>query len=434
MKKRVIIAGAAGRDFFNYLEYFKGNKDYEVVAFTQAQIPGIEKRIFPKALTGNKSIPMYSEDKLEKLIKKYKIDEVVLAYSDLSYQDVMCLGSRVLSAGANFRLLGTKDTMIKSKKPVVSVTAVRTGCGKSQTSRAIAKVFKEKGKKVVAIRHPMPYGNLLKQRVQRFSSYSDFKKHKCTVEELEEYEPWIKLGFVVYAGVDYKAILKQAEKEADVIIFDGGNNDWSFYKPDLNVVVADAFRPGHELSYYPGFVNFLMADVVLINKVNTAKKADVKIIEENIRKYNPKSLVIKANSVIKADKPELLKNKKVLVVEDGPTLTHGGLKHGAGYTVLKKYKGKMVDARKFAVGSIKKVYEKYKHLERELPAMGYSRKQLKELEKTINKAKCDVVIDSSPSDLSRILKINKPIVEVDYELGSKSIKELEKILKRLKFI
>ena len=434
MKKRVIILGAAGRDFLNYLQYFKNNKNYEVVAFTQAQIPGIEKRRFPKALDGKKAIPMYSEEKLEKLIKKYKVDEVVLAYSDLSYHYVMHLASRVLSSGANFRILGTKDTMIKSKKPVIAVTAVRTGCGKSQTSRAIAKILKEKGKKVVAIRHPMPYGDLVKQRIQRFSSYDDLKKHRCSVEELEEYEPWIKFGFVVYAGVDYETILKEAEREADIIIFDGGNNDWSFYKPDLNIVVTDAFRPGHEVGYYPGFVNFLMADLILINKVNTGKKEDIRIIEENIKKYNPKSLIIKASSVIKADRPGLIKNKKVLVVEDGPTLTHGGLKHGAGYTVLKRYNGRIVDARKYAVGSIKKVYEKYKHLEKELPAMGYSKKQLKELEKTINKAKCDVVIDSSPSDLSKILKINKPIVKVDYELGRKSVLELEKVLKKLKFI
>jgi len=342
--------------------------------------------------------------------------------------------SLVLASGANFALLGTKDTMIKSKKPIISVTAVRTGCGKSETSRKVAEILQKFGKKVVAIRHPMPYGNLMKQRFQRFAFFKDLKKYKATIEEREEYEPWIKKGIDVYAGVDYKIIIKKAEKEASTIIFDGGNNDWGFFKPDLNIVVVDALRPNHEITYYPGFVNFLMADVILINKVNSAKKSDLNVIEKNIKRYNPKAIVVKAESIIKVDKPELIKNKKVLVIEDGPTLTHGGLSYGAGFVALKKYKGKIIDARKYAVGSIKEVYKWYKHLKEELPAMGYSKKQMKELEMTINKAQCDVVLDASPSDLSRILKVNKPLVNVTYGLGEKSINALEKVLKKFKLI
>lgn len=438
MKKlNAIIMGASGKDFHVFLTYFKNNSLFNIVAFTQAQIPGIEKRNFPKKLAGKlykKNIPFYPESQLSKLIKKFKVDYVFLAYSDLSHKEVMEKASFVLSCGANFSILGTKDTMIESKTPVISITAVRTGCGKSQTSRAIGLILKNHNKKISAIRHAMPYGNLIKQEVQKFSNYKDFKKHKCTIEEIEEYEPWIKLGFSIYAGVDYKKILEKAEKGSDFLIFDGGNNDWSFYKPDLNIVVTDAFRPNHEISYFPGFVNLLTADVIIINKVNTAKKSDIKIIENNIRKYNSKAKVIKAQSIVKADRPELLRNKNVLVIEDGPTLTHGGLPHGAGYVILNKYKGRMIDARKYAVGSIKNIYKKYTHLKKELPAMGYSKKQLKELEKTINKAKCDVVLDSSPADLSKILKVNKPIVNVTYELGFKSIKELHKILKKLKYI
>ena len=437
MVYNAIIVGAGGRDFHNFLRYFKDSKEFNVVCFTAEQIPGIEKRSFPKKLAGRlykKNIPIYPERELEKLIKKYKVDYCFLSYSDLSHQEVMEKASLVLSYGCNFSLLGTKDTQVKSKRKIISVCAIRTGAGKSQTSKAIGQILKKKGKKVVAIRHPMPYGDLIKQEVQRFSKYSDLKKHKCTIEEREEYEPWLKLGFVVYAGVDYEKIVRKAEREADVIIWDGGNNDFSFYRADLNIVITDPFRPSHTASYYPGFVNLLLADVVLINKVNTARKEDILRVEETIKEYNPKAIIVKAASEISVKKASLLKNKKVLVVEDGPTLTHGGLSHGAGSVALKRHKGKMIDAQKYAVGSLKEIYRKYKHLKKELPAMGYSKKQIKELQDTINRARCDVVLDSSPVDLSQLIKTKKPIVEVSYELGKKAVNELERILKRLGFI
>ena len=438
MKKRnVLIVGAAGRDYWNFLTYFKDNPYYNVVAFTQTQIPGIEKRKFPAELAGGlykKDIPFYPEEKLPELIKKLKIDKVVFAYSDVKHEDVMHLASIALANGADFILLGPKSTMIKSKKKIISVCAVRTGSGKSQTSRAIAKILKDSGKKVVAIRHSMPYGDLLKQRVQRFESERDFKKHKTTIEEEEEYQPWIDNGFVVYAGVDYKEILKKAEREADIIIWDGGNNDLPFYFSDLHIVVADPHRAGHELLYHPGEANFRMADVIVINKVDSAKKKDIELVKENIKKYNPKAKVILARSELIIDKPEMIKGKKCLVVGDGPTLSHGGMKFGAGTLAVKKYNGKLVDPRKYVFGSIKEIYRKYKHLERELPAMGYGKKQVHELELTINKVPCNIVIDSTPANLKRIVKINKPVVQVDYELGSKAIKELKKILKKDKFI
>ena len=438
MKKRnVLIVGAAGRDYWNFLTYFKDNPYYNVVAFTQTQIPGIEKRKFPAELAGGlykKDIPFYPEEKLPELIKKLKIDKVVFAYSDVKHEDVMHLASIALANGADFILLGPKSTMIKSKKKIISVCAVRTGSGKSQTSRAIAKILKDSGKKVVAIRHSMPYGDLLKQRVQRFESERDFKKHKTTIEEEEEYQPWIDNGFVVYAGVDYKEILKKAEREADIIIWDGGNNDLPFYFSDLHIVVADPHRAGHELLYHPGEANFRMADVIVINKVDSAKKKDIELVKENIKKYNPKAKVILARSELIIDKPEMIKGKKCLVVGDGPTLSHGGMKFGAGTLAVKKYNGKLVDPRKYVFGSIKEIYRKYKHLESELPAMGYGKKQIHELELTINKVPCNIVIDSTPANLKRIVKINKPVVQVDYELGSKAIKELKKILKKDKFI
>ena len=435
MKKRnVLIVGAAGRDYWNFLTYFKDNPYYNVVAFTQTQIPGIEKRKFPAELAGGlykKDIPFYPEEKLPELIKKLKVDKVVFAYSDVKHEDVMHLASIALANGADFILLGPKSTMIKSKKKIISVCAVRTGSGKSQTSRAIAKILKDSGKKVVAIRHSMPYGDLLKQRVQRFESERDFKKHKTTIEEEEEYQPWIDNGFVVYAGVDYKEILKKAEREADIIIWDGGNNDLPFYFSDLHIVVADPHRAGHELLYHPGEANFRMADVIIINKVDSAKKEDIELVKGNIKKYNPKAKVILARSELIIDKPEMIKGKKCLVVGDGPTLSHGGMKFGAGTLAVKKYNGKIVDPRKYVFGSIKEIYRKYKHLESELPAMGYGKKQIHELELTINKVPCNIVIDSTPANLKRIVKINKPVVQVDYELGSKAIKELKKILKKL---
>jgi len=433
---KTIILGAMGRDYHNFLTFFKNNPNYEVVAFTTSQI--IEKhRKFPRELAGKlykRDIPVHPESELPELIRKLNVDFVFLAYSDLSNQDVHEKASIVLASGANFGLLGTKDTYIKSKKPVIAVTAVRTGSGKSQTSRAIAKILKKNGKKVIAVRHSMPYGNLLKQRCQRFASAEDFKKHNTSIEEEEEYQPWIDNGFVVYAGVDYREILKQAERESDILIKDGGNNDWSFIKPDLNIVVADPHRAGHELTYYPGFVNFLLADVIVINKVDSAKKENILLVKEHSKQYNPKAKIVLARSEIFVDKPELIRNKSVILIEDGPSLTHGGMPYGAGTIVAKRYKCKVVNAQKYAVGSIKEVYRKYPHLKNELPAMGYSNKQIKELEKTINLAKCDTVIDATPANLSRILKINKPIAEVTYELGIEAVKKLESILKEMKFI
>jgi len=426
--------GAGGRDFHNFLVYFKDNPTYEFVCFTAAQIPGIEKRKFPKELAGRlykNDIPIYPEEKLSELIKKYKIDEVVLAYSDLSEHDVITKASIPLASGASFRLLGPNDTMLKSKKPVISICAVRTGAGKSQTSRRVADIVKSLGLKIVMVRHPMPYGVLKKQVVERFSSYKDLEKYKTTIEEREEYEPWIKKGITIYAGVDYEKILRQAEKEADVIGWDGGNNDFSFFRPDLQIVVADPHRPGHEISYYPGFVNFLMADVIIINKIDSASEENIEIVENNIKKYNPKAIVIKARSEISADKPELIKNKKALLVEDGPSITHGGMKFGAATVAAKKYGAKeIINAKKYAVGSIKETFEKYPHLEKELPAMGYSKRQIKDLQDTINKADCDVVIDGSPANLKKILKVNKPIVDISYELDEIDKNKLYNIIKK----
>ena len=428
--------GAAGRDYHNFLQYFRDNPYYNVVAFTQNQIPGIENRSFPKKLAGKfykKNIPFYPESQLVYLIKKLKVDKVVFAYSDVSHDYVMHKASMCLAAGADFYLLGPSSTMITNNIPVIAVCAVRTGSGKSQTSRRIGILLKEMGYKVAAIRHPMPYGDLIKQEVQRFGSYEDLKSQDVTIEEREEYEPWIRLGIPIYAGVDYSKIIKRAEKEADVVIWDGGNNDLSFYKPDLHIVVMDPHRAGHELKYHPGEANFLMADVLLVNKIDTAPKEGIKTVLENIKQYNPKAKVIMARSEITADKPELIKGKNVLVVEDGPTLTHGEMQYGAGTVAAKKYGAKfIVDAQKHAVGTIKEVYKKYPKLSKVLPAMGYSHKQMKDLQDTINKANCDVVIDGSPFDLSKLLKIKKPIVNIDYELGEEASKQLEKILKGLK--
>jgi predicted GTPase len=436
-RKNTIIMGASGRDFSNFLVFFKDNPYYNVVAFTQNQIPGIENGSFPKQLAGKfykKNIPFYLESELPMLIKKFKVEKVFLCYSDLSHQAVMEKASLVLASGADFELLGIENTHVKSKKPVIAVLAVRTGCGKSQTSRAIANILRKKGKKVIPARHGMPYGNLLKQTCQRFESEKDFKKYDVTIEELEEYQPWIDHGFIVYSGFDYKEIVKQAEKEGNILLMDGGNNDMSFIKPDLRVVVTDPHRPGHELTYYPGFINFLGADVIIINKIDSAKKEGIKTIEENIKKYNPTAKVVHARSEIIVKNSKLIKGKSVLVVGDGPSLTHGGTKFGAGTLAVKKYGGKLVDARKYAINSIKKTYEKYLHLKNELPAMGYSKKQIKELEKTISKTPCDIIIDGTPANLKNLIKTNKPIVEVDYELGKGAVKKLESILKKKKFI
>lgn len=432
--KKILILGAGGRDFHNFLVYFKDNQAYHVVCFTAAQIPGIEKRVFPKELAGHlykRDIPIFPESKLYYLIKKFSVDEVILAYSDLSFSEVMTKASISLAAGASFTLLGPNDTMLKSRKPVIAITAVRTGAGKSQTSRKIGKILQAVGKRVVAIRHPMPYGHdLKKQIVERFASETDLVRYNCTVEEREEYEPWINAGIPIYAGVDYAKILALAEKEADIIIWDGGNNDWSFIRPDLSITVVDPHRAGHELLYHPGTTNFLNADIIVINKVDSAKLSDVQLIEQHIAQYNPKALVIKARSRIFVDKPELIKGKRVCVVEDGPTVTHGGMSFGAGFLAAQNFKARsIINARKYAIGTIKDTYKKYPHLHNILPAMGYNKRQLKDLEKTINKSKAEAIIDASPVTLASVIKTKIPMVDVTYELEEIPPLTLKKVLK-----
>jgi len=432
-KIRVIIIGAAGRDFHNFNVIYRNNPLYEVVAFTAAQIPDIDGRKYPASLAGDlypNGIPIYSENELEELIKKFNVEECVLSYSDLPYETVMHIGSRVISAGAKFSMMGSYPTMLKSSKPVISICAVRTGCGKSQTTRAIVKELMSNGKKVVSVRHPMPYGDLEAQKVQRFASIEDLHKHKCTIEEMEEYEPHIAMGSVIYAGVDYEAILREAEKEADIIIWDGGNNDMPFYKPDLSVVVVDPLRPGHEISYYPGEVNLRMADVIVINKIDSAYPDDVDFVLENIRNYNPKAQVIFAASAIMVDNPELILNKNVLVIEDGPTLTHGEMKIGAGTVAANRFgANSLIDPRPYAVGKIAETFEIYPEIGTLLPAMGYGEKQMKDLEATINATKCDSVVIATPIDLNRFIKINKPSTRVYYELAEIGIPNIKTILK-----
>jgi len=432
-KIRVIIIGAAGRDFHNFNVIYRNNPLYEVVAFTAAQIPDIDGRKYPASLAGDlypNGIPIYSENELEELIKKFNVEECVLSYSDLPYETVMHIGSRVISAGAKFSMMGSYPTMLKSSKPVISICAVRTGCGKSQTTRAIVKELMSNGKKVVSVRHPMPYGDLEAQKVQRFASIEDLHKHKCTIEEMEEYEPHIAMGSVIYAGVDYEAILREAEKEADIIIWDGGNNDMPFYKPDLSVVVVDPLRPGHEISYYPGEVNLRMADVIVINKIDSAYPDDVDFVLENIRNYNPKAQVIFAASAIMVDNPELILNKNVLVIEDGPTLTHGEMKIGAGTVAANRFgANSLIDPRPYAVGKIAETFEIYPEIGTLLPAMGYGEKQMKDLESTINATKCDSVVIATPIDLNRFIKINKLSTRVYYELAEIGIPNIKTILK-----
>ena len=431
MKTKVLILGAAGRDFHNFNVYFRDNENYEVVAFTAAQIPGIAGRVYPKELAGplyRNGIPIYPEEELAGLIKKHNIDQVILAYSDLSHESVMQKASLVLAAGADFRLMGPKSTMLRSVKPVISVCAVRTGSGKSPTSQKLVDILKERGYKVVVVRHPMPYGDLLKQECQRFASMEDCVRNECTIEEREEYEPYICCGSVVYSGVDFKKILGAAENEADIIIWDGGNNDIPFYKPDIHIVIADPHRAGHELTYYPGEVNVRLADVVIVNKVDSARKEDVELVIKNVRLINKKPTIMKANSAITADRPELIKGKRVLVVEDGPTLTHGGMAFGAGIIAAKKYGAKeVIDPRPHAVGSILKVYDDFHHLGAVLPAMGYSEAQIKELETTINASDCDAVIAGTPIDLGGLLSLNKPVVRVRYRIEELDVK-LEDII------
>lgn len=433
MRRKTIIMGAAGRDFHNFNVFFRDNKNYEVVCFTAEQIPNISGRRYPKELSGRfypKGIPIYPEENLPKLIKKHSIDLAVLAYSDLPYEDVMRKASLVNSLGADFMLMGSGTTMLESRKPVISVCAVRTGCGKSQTSRKISLILREMGYKVVVVRHPMPYGDLRKQISQRFSDYGDMYRHECTIEEREEYEQHIKNGFVVYAGVDYGKILKEAEREADIILWDGGNNDFSFYKSDLYIVVADPHRPEHETTYYPGETNLRLADVVVINKENTAKKEDIKKVLVAIKKTNPSAKIIHANSEVMTDEPEKIKGKKVLVVEDGPTLTHGEMSYGAGWVAAKKFGAKsIVKPEKHAVGSIKRAYEKYRQIKEVLPALGYGKGQTEDLEKTINRTPCDLVIIATPMDLAELIKINKPSVYITYHLKEKGRPNLKDILK-----
>ena len=431
--KKVIIMGAAGRDFHNFNVYFRNNPAYKVVAFTATQIPDIEGRKYPAELAGKfypKGIPIYSEADLNSLIDTHKVDDVHFAYSDVAHEYVMNKASQVMAAGPNFILLGPDDTMIKSRKPLVSVCAVRTGSGKSQTSRKVALILKAKGRRVTVIRHPMPYGDLVKQKVQRFAAYSDLDKHECTIEEREEYEPHIDNGIIVYAGVDYGAILRQAEKEADVILWDGGNNDFSFYRSDLEIVVADPHRAGHELRYHPGETNFRRAKVIVINKMDTAQKEQVDIVMANIKNLNPGAVVIRANSKITVDDGAAIAGKRVLVIEDGPTLTHGGMKFGAGIVAAQKYgAAEIIDPRPFAVGSIKKTFEKYNHLDRVLPAMGYGDKQTRELAATIDRIDCDLVVSATPIDLNRVLTTSKKLLRVRYELeeiGSPTLKDVLK--------
>jgi predicted GTPase len=433
MKKNIIIMGAAGRDYHNFNMYFRDNKNYKVVAFTHAQIPYIVNKFYPKILAGRlypKGIPIYPEKMLPRLIEKYKVDEVVLAYSDLSHVEVMEKASLVMSCGADFKLMGPETTMLKSKRFVISVCGVRTGAGKSPTSRRVCRILRSKGIRFVVVRHPMPYGDLKKMVVQRFSSRDDLDKYESTIEEREEYELHIEEGDTLYAGVDYEKILKKAEKEADVIVWDGGNNDLPFIKPDLHIVVADARRPGHELMYYPGETNLRMADVVIVNKIDTANPVDIQTVIKNIRYVNRKAKIIKGAMPPFVDRPELVKRRRVLAVEDGPSLTHGGLAFGVASIVAKNLGAYIINPRNVAVGSIKDVYVDYPHLGAVLPAMGYSKKQLSELEQTINKVDCDTVLIGTPIDLRNILNINKPSVRVRYELREVGKPDLEDILNR----
>ena len=435
MKKKVIIIGAAGRDFHNFNTYYRGNENYDVVAFTAAQIPDIDGRKYPAELAGDlypDGIPIYAEEELPKLIKELKVDDCVFAYSDVTYNKVMSMSAIVNVAGANFILLGPEDTMVKSTKPVIAVVATRTGCGKSQTSRKVIEYLMEQGLKVVAIRHPMPYGDLAEQKVQRFATLEDLKKHKCTVEEMEEYEPHVIRGNVIYAGVDYEAIVRAAEEDTDgcdVIIWDGGNNDFSFYKPDLTITVADPHRPGTELNYYPGEVNLRLADAIIINKMDTASPEGIQTVRENIEKVNPKAIVIDGASPISVDDPSLINGKKVLVVEDGPTLTHGGMKLGAGTVAARKFgAAELVDPRPFTVGKLSETFKIYPNIGILLPAMGYGEQQLKDLETTINNTECDAVVIGTPIDLNRIIKIDKPNTRVYYDLQEIGKPDLDEVL------
>ncbi|MCR6623785.1 MAG: cyclic 2,3-diphosphoglycerate synthase [archaeon YNP-LCB-024-027] len=431
MVRNVIILGAAGRDFHNFNVFFRGNPEFRVVAFTATQIPGIAGRIYPPELSGPlypNGIPIYHESELPELIRKFNVDEVVFSYSDVSHEHVMHLASIAMSCGASFRLLGPRDVMLKSSKPVIAVCAIRTGAGKSTVSRRVCDALKGFGVKFVVVRHPMPYGDLKAQAVQRFEKIEDLERFNCTIEEKEEYEPHLRRGYVVYAGVDYEAILRRAESEADVIVWDGGNNDFPFFKPDLLIVVADPLRAGHEDKYFPGEVNVRMADVVVINKVNVADEKSVKLVEENVRRLNPRAIIVKAASEVYVDDPSVIRGKRVLTIEDGPTLLHGDLKFGAGYVAARKFgASEIVSPKSCAVGSIKEVVEKNNLLS--VPALGYGEKQLSELEATINNADCDGVIIATPTDLRRFITIKKPSTMVSFELNEIEGPSLKSIVK-----
>jgi predicted GTPase len=423
-RKRIIIIGAAGRDFHNFNTYYRGKKEYEIVAFTAAQIPDIADRKYPAELAGKdlypNGIPIYAQADLPKLIKELNVEECIFAYSDVAYATAMGIGAIVNAAGANFNFLGPRETQVKSTKPVISIGAVRTGCGKSQTSRRVIEILIEMGLKVVAIRHPMPYGDLNAQKVMRFATLEDLKTHHCTIEEMEEYEPHVIRGNVIYSGVDYEAILRAAENDpngCDIILWDGGNNDFSFYKTDLMITVVDPHRPGHEVSYYPGEVTLRVADVVVINKIDSACPDNIQIVRDNIMKVNPNAMVIDAASPLTVHNPELIKGKRVLVVEDGPTLTHGEMTIGAGTVAARRFGAKeLVDPRPYVVGKLAETFKIYPKIGTLLPAMGYGNEQIADLEKSINNTDCDSVVIATPIDLNRIIKIKKPTTKVDYDL------------------
>ncbi|GAK61291.1 hypothetical protein U27_01191 [Candidatus Vecturithrix granuli] len=433
MIEKVIIMGAAGRDFHNFNVYFRDNERYNVIGFTATQIPDIDGRQYPAELAGKlypHGVPIYSDANLFDLIKDNKVDLVVFSYSDVPHVEVMHKASTATAAGADFMIIGAPYTMLKSSKKVISVCAVRTGCGKSQTSRKVIEILRAMGKKVVAVRHPMPYGDLTKQVVQRFASYEDFDKHHCTIEEREEYEPHIRMGAVIYAGVDYEKILRQAEKEADVIIWDGGNNDTSFYQPDLHIVVFDPHRPGHETSYHPGETNLILADVAIINKVDSAVPENVEKVRKAIEKNNPRAQIILADSELTGENTDQIKGKRVLAVEDGPTLTHGEMSYGAGVIAARRFgASQIVDPRPYLVGTLKETFHKYPGIGSLLPAMGYSPQQIHDLEETINATDCDLVISATPIDLTRLIKINKPCVQINYEYKDNSEPTLESIIR-----
>ncbi|MCK5589629.1 MAG: hypothetical protein KAI09_01470 [Dehalococcoidales bacterium] len=438
-KKNVIIIGSAGRDFHNFNTYFRDNAEYNVVGFAAStqQIPGISKRKYPTELAGAlypDGIPIYEEKDLPRLIKELDVDDCVFSYSDVSYQHVMGVGAIVNAAGANYVMLGTTDTMLKSKKPVIAVCAVRTGSGKSQTSRKVITLLMKRGLKVVAVRHPMPYGDLVAQKVQRFAELGDLEKNNCTIEEMEEYEPHIVRGNVIYAGVDYQAILKAAEEDprgCDVIIWDGGNNDFPFFKPDLMVTVADPLRPGHEVSYYPGEICLRIADVVVINKIDSAAPADILKVRESIARVNSNAVVVDAVSPIRVDDPKVIRGKRVLVIEDGPTLTHGEMRYGSGVVAAQRYGAKeLVDPMPYTVGSITEAFKRFPNVGPLLPAMGYGKKQLEELEATIKKVDCDAVVIGTPIDLNRVIDIGKPNTRVYYELQEIGTPNLDEIVSR----